>query len=82
MRANGRASGPVLTSVFFSIFDHSGLIFSSISVVQFGVKSQYFSAEIGIVTFQIANLVGLLLQQLFNVDPVSPRPEITVVLEV
>ena len=23
MQANGRASGPVLTSVFFSIFDHS-----------------------------------------------------------
>ena len=26
-QANGRASGPVLTSVFFFIFDHSDLLF-------------------------------------------------------
>ena len=30
-RANGRASGPVLTSVFFSIFDHSVLVVISVT---------------------------------------------------
>ena len=34
-RANGRASGPVLTSVFFSIFDHSAGIKSLNSLVFF-----------------------------------------------
>ena len=30
-RANGRANGPVLTSVFFSIFDHSVLVVISLT---------------------------------------------------
>ena len=31
-RANGRASGPVLKSVFFSIFDHSDMGLNMIAV--------------------------------------------------